>query len=313
MNTVNTRIGELDYLKCVFIILMIVFHLVYIGDTYPVAKQFVYTFHMPGFLIISGFLLNVNKSERAFLRSMWWIFVPYALMETGYTVMASLLPIREHVDNLSGGLLLEHILVSPMGPYWYLHTLLLCSLVAYFAFRCFRLHVVVQLAVLAIGFWCMSRLQLVVPANAAYFFVGVVIAKSGVPFLDMFRPTALSLLPLVGLVVMVPDSLDRSAAGGIMIVYFVISFLLWTYRYLPEQTKKTAHFIGRNTLVILLFSPLFTITAKYMQPFLAFEPTGMLFMVLAVLLALAGCFFIAFMMDKLHVSRYIFGRAVVIR
>lgn len=47
----QARILELDYLKCVFILLMVVFHLVYIGNRYPVAKAFVYTFHMPGFLI----------------------------------------------------------------------------------------------------------------------------------------------------------------------------------------------------------------------------------------------------------------------
>lgn len=55
------RIEELDYLKCVFIILMIIFHLVYIGDKYPYVKSVVYTFHMPGFLIISGYLLNTKK------------------------------------------------------------------------------------------------------------------------------------------------------------------------------------------------------------------------------------------------------------
>ena len=57
---------ELDFLKFVFITLMIAFHLTYIGDTYPVAKQLVYTFHMPGFLLVSGYLFNVNKSWGCF-------------------------------------------------------------------------------------------------------------------------------------------------------------------------------------------------------------------------------------------------------
>ena len=80
----QTRILELDYLKCVFILLMIVFHLVYIGNRYPVAKAFVYTFHMPGFLIISGYLLYVQKPVPQFLRYIQWILVPYLLMESGY-------------------------------------------------------------------------------------------------------------------------------------------------------------------------------------------------------------------------------------
>ena len=56
------RVEEIDFLKCIFILLMIVFHLRYIGDTYPYVKSLVYTFHMPAFLIISGYLMNVQKT-----------------------------------------------------------------------------------------------------------------------------------------------------------------------------------------------------------------------------------------------------------
>ena len=38
--SMKNRIAELDYLKSIFILLMIVFHLVYIGDKYPYAKSF---------------------------------------------------------------------------------------------------------------------------------------------------------------------------------------------------------------------------------------------------------------------------------
>lgn len=62
----NSRVKELDFLKCIFIILMIIFHLVYIGDSYPYAKQVVYTFHMSAFLVISGYLNNVNKEIKVF-------------------------------------------------------------------------------------------------------------------------------------------------------------------------------------------------------------------------------------------------------
>lgn len=63
------RIEELDFLKALFILLMITFHLAYIGDGYPYLKSFVYTFHMPGFLIISGYLSKVNKPVRSYGRT----------------------------------------------------------------------------------------------------------------------------------------------------------------------------------------------------------------------------------------------------
>lgn len=57
----HKRIEELDFLKSIFILLMVAFHLLYFADHYPLLKQWVYTFHMPGFLLISGYLMPVNK------------------------------------------------------------------------------------------------------------------------------------------------------------------------------------------------------------------------------------------------------------
>lgn len=65
----ESRVKEIDYLKCIFITLMIIFHLVYIGDKYPYAKQIVYTFHMSAFLIISGYLANNRKDVWGIERS----------------------------------------------------------------------------------------------------------------------------------------------------------------------------------------------------------------------------------------------------
>ena len=70
------RIDELDFLKGIFIILMITFHLVYIGDSYPYAKQIVYTFHMPGFLIISGYLMNITKPCKDLIKTMLGYAIP---------------------------------------------------------------------------------------------------------------------------------------------------------------------------------------------------------------------------------------------
>ena len=125
---------ELDFLKFVFITLMIASHLTYIGDTYPVAKQLVYTFHMPGFLLVSGYLFNVNKS--------WLLWENYALdfhplRSDGKRIYLNgfATPIREHIDHLTAGVLVDHIFLHPMGPYWYLHTLMICGIFYYIAFR----------------------------------------------------------------------------------------------------------------------------------------------------------------------------------
>ena len=43
VRVMKQRVEEIDFLRCVLILLMITFHIVYIGDTYGAAKQFVYT------------------------------------------------------------------------------------------------------------------------------------------------------------------------------------------------------------------------------------------------------------------------------
>ena len=324
---------ELDFLKCVFVTLMIAFHLTYIGDTYPVAKKLVYTFHMPGFLLVSGYLFNVDKSWTKFGKSLFWIFVPYTVMETGYTVMASLLPIREHIDHLTVGLLIDHIFLHPMGPYWYLHTLLLCGICYYLAFRKpkgrflsainqeKRLLPVQMMSeknqlllgkfiLLALFLWLLSYgCGLLSTANATYFLAGAVIRQPVGNFRQAF-PARWWTLGLLAVWCADPSHYDKASFAGACVIYLVISSLLWIYQQqIPASLRKSMLFIGRNTLPLLLFSPIFTILAKYYQALLLrVEPTGMLFLVVSLIFAIAGSFGITWLMDTTGISKLFFGK-----
>ena len=309
----QARILELDYLKCVFILLMVVFHLVYIGNRYPVAKAFVYTFHMPGFLIISGYLLHVQKPVPQFLRYIQWIFVPYLLMESGYVVMASVLPIREHIQQLTFGLFLDKLFLHPLGPYWYLHTLMLCGIVTYVVAQFASHHRVWMLLCVLLSLWVLAFLGLVTWVNAVYFCVGVALRLYHRPFVDTFHPAWWSFIGIVLVATCVPNALQRHTIGGMLIVYFVISFLLWLYPYLPKGAEKISLFIGRNSLIQLLFSPMFTVLSKLFQSYLLFEPSGMFFMLVALLFTVVGSFTVAYILQKLHVARYVFGKSRIIK
>ena len=92
MSYVRPRQPELDFIKGVMIVLVVVFHLGYIGDLYPTAKALVYTFHMPTFLLLSGYLLHTQRPAAAFGRKLLWIFVPYAVMESAYVVASAIMP-----------------------------------------------------------------------------------------------------------------------------------------------------------------------------------------------------------------------------
>lgn len=308
----ENRIKEIDYLKCIFIILMIIFHLVYIGDKYPYAKQIVYTFHMSAFLIISGYLANNRKDARSFLRKFLWIFIPYACMETAYTVMSHFLPVRESVAEITPAILLDKIFLHPMGPYWYLHTLILCSLIYYITFRHLRLPVVSRLIVAGVCLFAASYWGgLMNFSNALYFLIGMAVSQSGLRFTQVFRGTFLAIVPLA-MLCSFPDNLDRGTLAGVAITWLSISLPLAVYGYLSAQVRRLTFFIGRNTLVILLFSPIFTMLSKAFLPLLAFDPTGMLFLIIATAFTLSGSIGMAWGMDRLHVSKFFFGKKTIL-
>lgn len=308
------RIEELDFLKGMFILLVIVFHLVYIGDTYPYAKRLVYTFHIPAFFMISGYLMKVDKKSLAFLKSMVWIMIPYIVMEAGYVVMSSVLPVRERVDVLSGTLLLDKIFVHPMGPYWYLHTLVVCGM-AYFVVNRLKVYMEVyaMLLVLALVYALLSYgCGLIAAPSALYFMIGVVLSQSDVSFLSFFRASWLSLVPFVWLAAY-PDNLNRFSIAGLLITYLSVSLFLAVFKVLPVRVRTVGCYIGEHSLLLLLFSPVFTMLVKPLVGILSFDPTGILFLFVALFIAVSGSLLIARIMDLLNISRFFFGKRKVLK
>ena len=312
---VQKRVGELDFLKCVFILLMIAFHLVYIGEKYAYAKDLVYTFHIPAFLLISGYLMHVDKPVAAFVRSMIWIFIPYMIMESGYVLMSSVLPVRDKVDHFTLQLLIDKILFSPMGPYWYLHTLLLCG-ISYFIVakllnnltKVFPMLITLSLVYVALTY----AFHLVAPSSAFYFMIGVIVKQTGVNFISFFKGAWWSLIPFV-LLVVYPENLDRFTLAGVLITYLAISIVLVVYSILPSFLQKLGCYVGRHTLILLLFSPLFTISVKPLVGILSFDASGMTFLAVSLVITVVGCFTLAWVMDKVGISRYFFGQEQVLQ
>lgn len=305
------RLEEADFIKTVCIVLMVVFHLAYIGDLYPMVKKFVYTFHMPAFLMLSGYFLNVRKSNRDFVRSMWWLFVPYAVFESAYVVMASFLPTRDAVDQLSFPLVLDKLFLHPLGPYWYLHTLLLASVVSYSLCRMLRFRLpsfaVSVLVAVVLGVLSYATGILSLP-NVLYFAFGFALSQMQIPWSRFVRPSLWSLLPLL-LLSFFPEGWDKTTVVGIAIVYFMMSLLQAIYMRLPLPFQQGSGIVGRNTLPILIFSPIFTMGAKVLLPYLSFDRSGMLFLVVATFLTLLGSLFLTWLMDGLHLSRYFWGKS----
>lgn len=309
----KNRVEELDFLKCFFILLMITFHLVFIGEKYPYVKEVIYTFHVPAFFVISGYLMRTDKTILQFLLSMFWMLVPYIIMESGYILMCSCLPVREHIETLSWQVFADKLLLHPLGPYWYLHTLIVCGVTYYISF--FRFsggNILTRLLISSVFFTAFAFYWgIVSPSSVMYFMIGAIIRQSSVEFMSFFRSSWLSVL-FFALMIIFPENLDRFTVSGLIITYLAISILLSLYKISPSFFRKYCCYIGRHTLVLLVFSPIFTFAVKPLVQVLSFEPTGILFMFLSLAINVYGCFLIAHIMDKIRITPFIFGKENII-
>jgi putative acyltransferase len=229
------------------------------------------------------------------------------IMESGYVLMASILPIREHVDNLTISVFLNKLVVNPLGPYWYLHTLMICG-VLYFAVFCWKnISIFSRLIILGLSYYFISLLEVTSLACTMYFMVGIVIRQSGFPFLDVFRKSWWAFVVLIVLFLH-PETFDKATFGGALIVYFVFSASLLVYPHIPGKAKDVFLFLGRNSLPLYIFSPIFTICCKVFIPFLSFDSTRLLFLVISLPICVLGCLVTCKVLDLLRISPLMFGR-----
>ena len=302
------RIKELDFLKGVLILLVISFHLVYFEQLYPEIKQVVYTFHMPGFLLISGYLMNIGKPSKDFLKTLLWLAIPYLVMESGYIYMASLLPINEHIANLNPKVFLDHLFLHPLGPYWYLHALILCGGLYYYIYNNVERGLMTRFLLIGIAYYVLAHVFGILSfSSSLYFLAGAVLRQSGKDFLLFFLPTRLSIIAFA-LLACFTKFPTQASLNGALIVYFAISTLLSLYEHLPERVRQSFLFLGRNSLMLFVFSPIFTVLCKQLVPYLKFDPTGLLFLIVSLAFCVAGSLLIAWLMDLVGISKYFFGR-----
>lgn len=301
------RQNHIDLIKCVMIVLMVAFHLQYIEHLYPTAKQVVFTFHMPVFLLISGFFTSVRKSGSDFLHRLGRIALPYVLAEAAYVVASAYMPVAGGVERLSVGVVLDKVFLHPLGPYWYLHTLAVATTVSWLVARLRRLTEGAQVVLtagllLALSAWG-GWLSL---TGAVYFSIGLALRQWGVGLFAVDRATLWSLLPVVGLCLF-SENRNALTLGGLGVSLLVGNFLTALCQHLPQRALRGPLWLGRNTLPILLFSPVFTMAVKPLARWLEpVDATGLLFLLFALVVALGGSVAMAWVADRLGLSRRLF-------
>lgn len=301
------RIPQLDFLKGVFILLMVTFHLSLID---PMWKKAVYTFHMSAFLIISGYLANVEKNLKDFNKGILKILVPYLLFESLYLLMVFFLGKTMHttcsIRELTVLSFIDSIAEHPIGTYWYLHTLLICTCVYYIVYRAMKLTKMTALIIAGLALYGLSVLLSGFKwSNSIYFLIGVCIMRSGRSFTETIPASGFAVLPLCILFAS-PDNYVKGSLAGVSITLLVISLLLFFFKYSTENIRRFFCYLGHNSLAIVVFSPIFTVATKLFIPFFRFDPTPLCFLAFSLTFVVTCSLFTAWIFDKIHLSRFIF-------
>lgn len=313
MNTKHNT--TIDFMRAILIVLMILIHIVNFGTLYPDVKDGILSFLMPSFLVITGYLVNVDKPLCKFGVYILRIALPYTIMVTGFAVLSLYLPVRGGITHFDIPTLCHTLLITSIGPYWFLHAMIVCGILYYATFRLTSntcLGIVSRLALLATVMIVVSHYTPFLSIrNAAYYFIGVLIRVCLGNFNSVYRKSLLTLLPFA-LLVSQPHLRDWGTLSVLACVLCFFCFTASLEQLSPLCVRNTMHYIGRNTLPIYIFHPIFTMLAKYLLPIFSFDPTGLTHAITTILLCLLGSIAIGHIMDRTHMS-YIFGKGKIMR
>lgn len=303
------RDKDIDKLRCVLIVMVVLIHIVALHQRYPFLKPVIYDLSVPSFMVLTGYLTNVRKPWREFAVRWGQWAVLYCVMETCYAVASFYLPVRDGLSCISPRAVLSALLLHPIGPYWFVHAMLWGQLLAYFSYRCFgermgqkaSCALLLSLSLLLVWFT-----RLVMP-TIVLFAVGVCLRRRGVQLSSLALRRDVSVLGLLLWLV-----LRYAGVNGLklQLVAFYCSFQLILQPCRRLQSRQM-EYIGRNTLPIFIFHPIFTALSHFYYPLFAPDPTCLLFTLFTVALAVAGSLAIASAMDRLHLSRLLGRRRLL--
>lgn len=307
----NNRILELDFVKGVLITLMVLCHLTLFAETYGTFVSWVYCFHMPGFLLISGYLQNVNTNKSGgVIKAVRSILLPYLFFEAFYVVAIALIGDfvgSNNQSNLTFASFVDHLLINPIGTYWYLHTLFVCVVVSYLT-SLGRLSAFNALILAACVLFCLTLfIEGLQWANVIYFIIGSFMQRVNLKFKQFIVPSLVAIAP-VGLIILLCENASRGTLAGVGLTLCVISLLMGIFAYAPRTIRLLFMYVGKNSFAVLLFSPLFSVLAKQYTSLFVFDATHLLWAFASLALVIALCLLAAKLCDETRLTSLFMGR-----
>lgn len=314
-----------DAIKGLCITLMVFGHVTFVG-TYAGSlteiTKFIYTFHMPIFLIIAGYFFSyksdISKRFNSLSRK---IIVPYILFISLYLlgliavqkigIRTSNSPPESIVDFISA------VILHPYGGYWFLHSLIIIeSLILISSLITTKIssnsYNVLAILLLALTFnFFAFKMGIIDFRTICYFIFGVLIrecVKEDFEFPFNIAVLLTSLI-LLGQYFSLVDIYEKFSPSE---VFWSLSMttLLWSiFRLSNNKAFLVLAWVGRNTLVILVLHALFIVSMKpFNNIFLSVDSTGVLQAIIVPIITISLCLISAIFLDLINASKFIFGQ-----
>ncbi len=256
--------------------MVVMIHIVNFSTLYPEVKNFINFFFMQAFLLITGYLVNIQKTYKEFAIYIAKIVIPYIIMVVSYAFMSTLLPVRDGIDEFTMSTILNTVFVTSIGPYWFLYTMAICGVLYYLSFNLIgKLGVTGKLCMFATILMLVSQhTPLLNATNAAFYFGGVCLRLSKKHLDEIIKPSLWSILPFIA----IASFPNYKNWNFLAITILALSFLSFVPKLIQninnQKVLKGIGFIGRNTLPIYLFHPIFTMGGKLALPLFHFDNSG---------------------------------------
>ena len=295
------RDESLDVVKSILIVCVVLGHAMREGswqcemDTFVLG--FIYRFHMPLFVLLCGYFFKFDAPlvmvRKIFLR--YWL--PYLSGGLLFVIGLGIFKGTSYVASMR-----NLLFGRGLGAMWFLYSIAAIESVLCTSYATFRRNR--ELGIFsALGMFVIAiLLPIRVESWSVFYFLCGILLKGNLP--DCRWGVAFGLLAVSVLWVTDLPWYTEITFVSICFVSCIGVILLWIAKWLLKfKFGCRLAWLGRQTMVILIFHPLFNLVLFRAIPFFAsIDKTGLLFWVVESILGIVGCLVVGNMLQRTKIG-----------
>lgn len=312
-----TRDARIDFVKGVCILLMVWGHLPRLGACHEGLERvvfWIYTFHMPVFVLISGYLFGSKTTEilnvrRVFVRMfkpyftmsivtivLYWAARKFGLATSVDVHVESLLDVINRILHGRGGGALWYLYMVGVMELLVLASLWICQRTrllssSVWAVICVVIGVVTNL---------LQKAGFCIPVQyLPYFLIGYFVRRAGRELMSSW----LFVLAIPFLVQMIDGEI--SSVVNCLWVMSILGVMMAFAKSMAENgVCRWISYLGRHTLSVLIFHNIVSVGMRPISPYiLAYENTGIALNIVLLFCVVSACISVEIILRKLGIDR----------